>query len=285
MGADGLAIPSARTVLVPAAGHGRLAGMRLAYREAGPKDGPALVCLHGIGSNSTGFRYQLSALADTLRVIAWDAPGYGESSDLPMHAPSAKDYADALQALLDLLHVDQCHIAGSSLGAIIAAAFAATRPSRVKSLVLLAPATGHRRLAAAERESLLASRLDDLAKFGREGLAARRASALFSKAASNEMLAVAMEVVAAINPSGYERAARMLSNADIFEDLERIDAPTLILVGSNDIVTPAQTCARPIHGAMRNARIIELQGPGHLIKIEAAAQVNSILRNTLAPDC
>ena len=274
-------IPEARAVHVIGARYGRLAGMRLAYREAGPKDGRALVCLHGIGSNSTGFRYQLSALSDTLRVISWDAPGYGGSSDLPMHSPSAKDYADALEALLDLIQVDQCHVAGSSLGAIIAVAFAATRPSRVKSLVLLAPATGHRRLAAAERESLLASRLYDLVKFGPEGVAARRASALFSKRATNEMLAVAKELVGAIKPAGYERAARMLSNADIFEDLQRIDAPTLIVVGSDDVVTPAETCARPIHRALRNARIIELQGPGHLVKIESAEQVNSLLRDSL----
>ena len=50
------------------------------YREAGT--GPALVCLHGIGAASAGWILQLESLK-SYRLIAWDAPGYGESDFLP----------------------------------------------------------------------------------------------------------------------------------------------------------------------------------------------------------
>ena len=51
----------------------------IAYRETGA--GPALVLLHGIGSGSAGWLFQLETLKG-YRLIAWDAPGYGESENL-----------------------------------------------------------------------------------------------------------------------------------------------------------------------------------------------------------
>jgi pimeloyl-ACP methyl ester carboxylesterase len=62
-----------------AAGH-------VAWLEAG--EGPALVLLHGIGSGARSWRAQLDGLSDRFRTIAWNAPGYGESSPLAPDAPS-----------------------------------------------------------------------------------------------------------------------------------------------------------------------------------------------------
>src|SRR5437868_1944891 len=53
----------------------------ISYRESGA--GPALVCLHGIGAASAGWLLQLETLQG-YRLIAWDAPGYGESDFLPL---------------------------------------------------------------------------------------------------------------------------------------------------------------------------------------------------------
>ena len=81
-------------------------------RTAG--SGPALCLLHGIGSQSGSWVRQLEALAPRFRVIAWDAPGYGDSDRLAADSPVAADYADVLEALLDTLGIDQpetqCHL-------------------------------------------------------------------------------------------------------------------------------------------------------------------------------
>ncbi|HYW89869.1 MAG TPA: alpha/beta fold hydrolase, partial [Chloroflexota bacterium] len=98
--------------------------MRLHYERAG--SGPALLLLHGIGSNSRSFRHQ-SELADAYDVIAWDAPGYGRSDD-PPHALSMAENADAAARLLDELTIERAHVLGVSMGGVIAQLLYHRRP-------------------------------------------------------------------------------------------------------------------------------------------------------------
>ena len=128
------------------------------FLEAG--SGEALVLLHGIGSAAVSFRPQLEGLSTRLRVIAWDAPGYGASTPLAMTHPEAGDYAAALHAWFGALGIERCHLVGHSLGTLIAARFAAEQPKRVLSLTLASIASGHGRLPPAERQRLQAQRLD-----------------------------------------------------------------------------------------------------------------------------
>lgn len=67
-----------------------------AWREAG--SGPVAVFLHGIGSSRTGWRPQLTGLADLRRCVAWDAPGYGAS--LPVDEPTFAAYAKRVAELI-----------------------------------------------------------------------------------------------------------------------------------------------------------------------------------------
>jgi len=139
-------------------------GSVFTYREAGA--GTPLVLLHGIGSAAGAFDDQLAGLSDRLRVIAWDAPGYGGSTGLAPQSPRAGDYAAALGAMLDALGIPACHLVGHSLGTLIAASFAADHPQRILSLTLASVAAGQARLLAAEREKALAQRLGDVVELG-----------------------------------------------------------------------------------------------------------------------
>ena len=76
-------------------------GVKVFYREAGPKDGPAIVLLHGFPTSSHMFRNLIPALADRYRVIAPDYPGYGQS-DAPDHKSFAYNF-DHTSALIDVL--------------------------------------------------------------------------------------------------------------------------------------------------------------------------------------
>ena len=100
--------------------------------------------LHGIGSNAGSFEPLINALPDTLDVIAWNAPGYGNSTPLTTAAPAPRDYARALAGLLDALGLRKIALAGHSLGALFAGSFAALYPERVAGLALLSPALGYR---------------------------------------------------------------------------------------------------------------------------------------------
>jgi pimeloyl-ACP methyl ester carboxylesterase len=63
-------------------------GLDIFYREAGPRDAPTVLLLHGFPSSSHMFRNLIPMLSDTYHVVAPDFPGYGESS-----APSVNDFA------------------------------------------------------------------------------------------------------------------------------------------------------------------------------------------------
>jgi pimeloyl-ACP methyl ester carboxylesterase len=83
----------------------------ISYREVGA--GQALVFLHGIGSGSASFVNQLESLKG-YRLIAWDAPGYGESEFLKNEKPLPADYAAALHAFLDRLLLKDVVLVGRS---------------------------------------------------------------------------------------------------------------------------------------------------------------------------
>jgi pimeloyl-ACP methyl ester carboxylesterase len=181
----------------------------LTWREAGR--GPALVLLHGIGSGATSFAGQLAGLSDTHRVIAWDAPGYGESAPLPNPRPLAGDYADALSLLLDHLGIGELVLVGHSLGALVAAEWAARHGPRVLRLVLASPARGYASAPPELRAAKWQERIDLIQQLGVDGLAASRSAGLCAPHASAAAIESVRQNMARVTPGGYAQAAHLLA--------------------------------------------------------------------------
>jgi pimeloyl-ACP methyl ester carboxylesterase len=257
----------------------QLDGLRLAWREAG--DGPAVVFLHGIGSGSAAWRHQLTHFALRHRAIAWDAPGYGGSGDLPPENPTAREYALALAQLLTDLEVERAVLVGNSLGALMAAAFVHDHPHRVRGLVLSDAASGHGLLEAGERQKRLAARLDTLETLGPAGMAEKRAPRLLGSKPPAGALEAARAVMAEVRPRGYAQAARMLSTANVFDELAGCEAPALVVCGSEDRVTPPADNER-IAQALPGAQFTLIEGAGHLPYLEAPERFNAVVDGFLA---
>src|SRR6185312_7604275 len=200
-----------------AAGRRVRRGMSFTTVEKGPEkaDAAALVLLHGIGSAGRSFEHQINAFSPRFKVLAWDAPGYGGSTELPVDHPTASDYAIELVKLLDERGIKRCHLLGHSLGCLIAARFTAIRPDRVQSLTLCSVATGHANVATVERENALTQRLGDLARLGPAGMAKERAPRLLGPAAAPDALARLTDTMSSVKPRGYGQAARMLSTVNV----------------------------------------------------------------------
>lgn len=118
-----------------------IAGRTQAYRRTGPRDGPALVLLHGLMDNSAGFAPLLAALeaggALERDIIAPDWRGHGDSEATP-GAYWFPNYLADLEALLDALGVTEpVVLIGHSMGGQVASLYAGARPSRVAGLVAL----------------------------------------------------------------------------------------------------------------------------------------------------
>jgi pimeloyl-ACP methyl ester carboxylesterase len=254
----------------------------VAFRAAGAA-GPVLCLLHGIGSQSGSWVPQLDALAARYRVIAWDAPGYGRSDAPASAAPAAADYAATLAALWDALGIERAVVVASSLGALIAGAFAARWPARVAGLVLLNPAGGYGRADAAERAAKLAARLDRMAALGPAGMARELAPGMLSPAASAEARALAAWSTARLHPEGYAQAARMLAGGNLAEDAARYSGPVLVVGASADTITPPADC-ETIAGAFPQGTFRLLEGIGHLSYLDAPDTVN-VLSADFAAAC
>jgi pimeloyl-ACP methyl ester carboxylesterase len=248
----------------------------VSYREAG--DGTPLVLLHGIGSAARAFDDQLAVLSSRLRVVAWDAPGYGGSTCLAPESPLASDYAEALLGFLDALGVPACHLVGHSLGALMAASFAARHPDRILSLTLASVAAGHARMQAAERQKLLAQRLDDIAELGPRRMAEQRGPRLLGPGATPGMMRRVVETMASVRPDGYGQAARMLAAGDIKADIARLpaDMPVQFIYGDGDVITPPN---RNIEiAALRPAAPVHvIGGAGHAVYLERPELFNAAL--------
>ena len=117
----------------------------LPYREAIPEgetSGTVLLA-HGFPESSRMWVPLMEALDSRLSVVAWDAPGYGDSPPLTVEAPDASDYAAALNRLLAELDISRCILIGHSLGALVAARLAVVSTNRVATLGLVSPALGY----------------------------------------------------------------------------------------------------------------------------------------------
>ena len=232
-----------------------------------------MVFLHGISSGSGSWVHQLTHFGSSARCVSWDAPGYGKSSALANPFPSASDYERALAGFLDAVQVESSLIVAHSLGAIMAAAFAARHPDRVRAMVLLDPATGYGSLPHEQGIAKLNSRLSQLGDLGIEGLARTRAGALVSDRASPEAIELIRWNMTKLSHGGYSQAAQMLAGADLLQDAKVFKSRVLVACGTEDRITPEADC-REVALAFARGQYLGLQGLGHASYIEAPRVVN-----------
>ena len=131
-------------------------GYTISYQEAGPDDGPVVVLLHGLASDSTTWQPALEWLpAHGLRVLAPDLLGHGES-DKPLDAGYLlADYADRLARLLTVLGHHRATLVGHSYGGAMAMQCALQYPAMIDGLVLVASGGLGRQVTLALRAATL----------------------------------------------------------------------------------------------------------------------------------
>ncbi len=250
-------------------------GGRIAYREAGDGSLPALALLHGLGGGAAMWRRQYASLAGRFRVVGWDMPGYGGSDPLP-GTPGPADYADALAALLDRLGVDRAFLVGQSVAALVAAAFARSRPDRTSGVVLAHPLFGFGALAPNEREAAVAERTGAFLRLGPRGFAEDRAPRLLAPGAPAALLAEVTDAMAAARQEGYLPAVAMMAGADLAAMAAGIAAPVHVIAGAEDRLAPPERC-RGLAESLPGAGFTAIGGAGHYAALERPEAFDSAL--------
>lgn len=257
-----------------------IAGTALIHR---PGDGPALVLLHGIGSDAESWLPLIAALPPEINVLAWWAPGYGASAPVAAEQPTPDAYAIRLAEVLYGMRLDRVALAGHSLGTIFAARFAATWPERVAALALLSPALGYRVAHGDPLPPAVQARIDDLDALGPQAFAEARAPRLVHAPETKpEVLGAVRRAMAAVKPAGYAQAVHALGAGDLLGDAARFARPALVACGEEDLVTPPDN-ARRLHAALPAGSALHLvPGAGHALPQEEPAAIAALLAGMVA---
>jgi 3-oxoadipate enol-lactonase len=232
--------------------------------------GPSLVLINGMGFGRWGFFKQVPALSRRFATITFDSRGERDPEDLIRGLTS--DAAD----LLGHLGVSRAHVLGTSLGGFVAQELALSRPELVGRLVLVSTGHGGQGL---ERMSLGAmGKMFGLGALGPKRAARRGLEGATSeryRAENPEEFEWIVDKRLADSPSlaSYYAQAKAGSRFDASGEVERIGSPTLVIHGAEDRYVPPSN-ARALARAIPDARLSILDGAGHLVFIERAAEVN-----------
>jgi pimeloyl-ACP methyl ester carboxylesterase len=251
--------------------HADVKGLPIAYERVG--DGPALVLLHGFSIDSRMWRPQLETLSDHFTIIAWDAPGAGQSPD-PPETFGISDWAHSLAGLLDAAGIQWANILGLSWGGILAQEFYRRYSERVLSLILADTYAGWKgslpepipqeRLAACLQDALLPP-----SDFVRKYLPGMFSDSPPQKA--HEWLAA---IMSDFHPIGFRLMALASAQVDTRDLLPNIKVPTLLIWGEADKRSPL-SIGYQLRDTVPAARLAVISGAGHVSNLEAPAAFNT----------
>jgi pimeloyl-ACP methyl ester carboxylesterase len=248
------------------------------YRASGDADAPAILMLHGLGSNSAGYRAQFAGLSRDFRLLAWNAPGFGDSSQIGRDDASVDDYADVLEAFLRTLGLQRIAVlVGSSWGSVIASAFARRYPRLADSLVLSAPNVARGRLVGKSREDELDAWLRT-ADISLQVSRAAIADKLLAPDTSPLVRRHAERLRDPMTTEGWRRAIKSMFTIYTPDVIQDVRGPIAVLAGALDRVAPYGDHAQLLLAAAPRAKIHIFEGCGHLLKLEAPSKFNAVVR-------
>ncbi len=251
-------------------------GRALHYRDVG--EGQPLLLLHGFPLTGASFWPQLDAPPKGMRLLVPDHRGFGQSAAGPGVTTMEAIAADAL-ALLDALKLDRAAVGGVSMGGYAAMALVRLAPARVSSLVLIdTQGTADDDAGKARREATA----KDIEANGMAPQAVAMLPKLLSPHASDDTRRRVEAMIRSVDPTGAAAASRGIAQRfDARELLSRFAGPALVVVGSQDVITPPAK-ATELAGLLAGSRLVELPGCGHLSNLEQPTQFNVALSEFLA---
>jgi 3-oxoadipate enol-lactonase len=244
-------------------------GCRLSYRLDGDPRAPALLFSNSLGTTHELWDRQVEGLSSVFRIIRYDTRGHG-GSDAPDEPYSIDLLGRDALAILDAAGVSRAHVCGLSLGGLTAMWLGVRASDRVDTLILAS--TAARICDAAFWEE----RIERVLATGLQSLVEASMTRWFTddfRAAHPEIVARYRRTLESCPIGGYASCCGVLRDADLRGAIGNISAPTLVIAGMHDPVTPPSD-ADAIRARIRDARVTVLDA-AHLSNVEQADAFNS----------
>lgn len=252
----------------------RVRDVAIAYEDTG--QGFPLVLVHGHPFDRSMWRDQVRGFSAHYRVITFDLRGYGETTVIPGKT-FLEDFARDIAELLDYLSVTEIILGGLSLGGQIVLEFYRLFPQRVRALILADT------FAQLDTDQGRRARYDLAERLIKDGMHVYADEVLPKMiaprtiAAQPEVAAHVLSMMRGTSPEGAAAALRGRSERQDYTSLlPEIVAPTLIVVGSEDVFTPVGD-AKFMHERIPNSRMTVIEGTGHMPNLERPAEFNRVV--------
>lgn len=256
------------------------AGASLLYSRVGT--GPPVLLIQGVGVVGNGWTPQIDGLRDRFTLVSFDNRGIGASVSRDGQLTIEDMAADAL-AIMDAQGLDRFHVAGHSMGGVIAQALALTAPTRVKSLAFLCT------FARGKDGSKVTLPMLATALRMRVGTQAMRRNAFLELIMPGRYLRQIdrAALAAELHPLfGHDLAEQPPIVMKQLSALSKFDAgprlaglapiPTLVVSAAEDRVAPPST-GRALAAAIPGSKYVEIADAGHGLPIHRATETNALL--------
>jgi pimeloyl-ACP methyl ester carboxylesterase len=230
--------------------------------------GEKIVFLHGAGGNCSSWYFQrpLQAVSE---VIMLDLPGHGKSGG--NGSKSIEGYVDSVRELLLKTGDSPCYLAGHSMGGLIAMHLALTSPELIKGLILVG--SGARlRVFPHILEGVLKDK-EETVKSIMEFCFSKKTDSTLIKACLTETVKTSQEVIY----SDFYAC----DHGDIMERVKEIGAPTLIICGNDDFMTPPKY-SEYLNREIRQSELVLVLDAGHMVMLEKPEETNRAIEAFLS---
>jgi pimeloyl-[acyl-carrier protein] methyl ester esterase len=239
--------------------------------------GSAILLLHGWPLDHRIFERQIPYFVRFFRVVAFDRRGFGTSRA----PPDLRLELDDLDRIMEVLGLGTVHLLGMSQGARIALRFAVTRPERIRSLIVQAPAIDGIVLDEPESDRIPMEEFAILARAGKmdEVRARWLAHPMMALGPGHGQLRRRVEEIVA----GYEgkdlldySPARHIFPHDVLDGLSRFERPCLVLTGSRETATRREHARRLLEAIPRSREFV-FEHSGHLSNLTEEKTYNRLV--------
>jgi 3-oxoadipate enol-lactonase len=241
------------------------------YIASGPVDAPALLLIHPLGSSHVFWDECAAIWRERFRVVAIDLRGAGRSP-IPDRPWKADEHVADVISVREALGLSDVIAVGCAVGSVVAARYAVVDSAVVRGLVL-ANTTPELGEASRQRHE---GRLKLVAEKGIDALLPTVVDLAFNGLPKDERYARYIERFRTNSPQGYGSLALGMVGTNNVEVLKKIAIPTLVAVGSYDILLPPEM-SRSVHALVKGSEFVVVDQAAHFLPYQAPREFSRVV--------